>query len=92
MQRRAYELQSDADEVTEAEDPVENDPESLTRLDVRTLIAVGDRDKSDFRQGAEVLATTLPNARLEIIEGAGHLAPLETPDRFRALLLEFLDE
>lgn len=92
MQRRAYELQTDAEEVTEAADPLEAEPNALAGLAVRTLVAVGDRDKPEFRQGAELLAKTLPNARLAVIEGAGHLAPLETPKRFRELLLGFLGE
>lgn len=92
MQRRAYDQQADAESVEEAPDPVEEDPEALARLHVPALVAAGDRDKPEFRRGAEVLARTLPNARLEIIEGAGHLAPLETPDAFRELLLRFLDE
>jgi 3-oxoadipate enol-lactonase len=92
MQRRAYELQAEAEDVSEAADPLEDDPDALRRLETRTLVAVGERDKQEFRQGAELLATTLPNARLEVIEGAGHLAPLETPDRFRELLLRFLGE
>ncbi len=92
MQRRAYELRVDAEEVTETADPLEQDPDALTRLTVPTLVAVGDQDKQEFKEGAEVLARTLPNARVETIEGAGHLAPLETPEAFRALLLQFLDE
>jgi pimeloyl-ACP methyl ester carboxylesterase len=36
------------------------------------------------------MARTLPHARHAVIEGAGHLAPLETPEVFRALLLDFL--
>jgi pimeloyl-ACP methyl ester carboxylesterase len=90
MQRRAYELQSDAEEASEAEDPLDDDPEALSRLNIPVLVAVGDQDKQDFRHGADVLAETLPNARLAVIEGAGHLAPLETPESFRELLLEFL--
>jgi hypothetical protein len=39
-------------------------------------------DISDGCQGSQ-------RARLEIL-GAGHLAPLETPEEFRALLLGFL--
>jgi len=53
-------------------------------------VAAGEHDMSDFRDGAEVLARTLPHARHAVIEGAGHLAPLETPEAFRELLLEFL--
>lgn len=92
MQRRSFAQQTEADDVTEAEDPVEQDPESLRRLDSPALVVVGDHDKPDFRTGAEVLAEMLPNTRLEIIEGAGHVAPLETPERFRELLLGFLRE
>lgn len=92
MQRRSYELQTDAEEISEAADPLEAEPDALTRLTARTLVAVGNRDKQEFRRGAEILAAAIPGARLEIIEGAGHLAPLETPDRFKELLLDFLGE
>lgn len=92
MQRRAYEQQADAGPASEAPDPVEEDPKSITRLVMPALVVVGDRDKPEFQQGAGLLAERLPNARLEIIEGAGHLAPLETPDVFRQLLLQFLRE
>ena len=36
------------------------------------------------------MAALLPHARTATIAGAGHLAPLEAPDAFRALLLGFL--
>ena len=55
------------------------------------LVAVGERDLSDFREGAQTLASALPGSRLVTIPGAGHLAPLETPQAFRDLLLGFLD-
>jgi pimeloyl-ACP methyl ester carboxylesterase len=90
MQRRAFGLQADAEDVSEADDPVEEDPKALSRLQMPVLVVVGAQDKQDFRQGADVLAAALPHARLEVIEGAGHLAPLETPERFRELLLGFL--
>ena len=41
----------------------------------------------DFLDGAEELARTIPGARHVVIEGAGHLAPLETPDALRELVL-----
>ena len=88
MQRRAYALGDPA--TTEAPDPVEEDPGALARLDVPTLVAAGERDMRDFRDGAEVLARTLPRARHTVIGGAGHLAPLETPEEFRELVLAFL--
>src|SRR5205085_2511031 len=66
MQRRAYGLQADAEDVSDAADPIEDDPEALGRLGVRTLVAVGERDKPEFRQGAEAMAAAIPNARLEV--------------------------
>jgi pimeloyl-ACP methyl ester carboxylesterase len=55
------------------------------------LVAAGEFDLPDFRTGAEDLARLLPRARREVIPGAGHLAPLETPELFRELVLGFLD-
>jgi 3-oxoadipate enol-lactonase len=89
MQRRAYALGDPP--TTEAPDPLEQDPEALARLEVPTLVAAGERDMGDFLDGAEALARTLPRARHAVIEGAGHLAPLETPEEFRRLVLAFLD-
>jgi pimeloyl-ACP methyl ester carboxylesterase len=91
MERRALALQAEAAGVTEAPDPLEENPALLTTIDVPALVAAGERERfSDFRQGAERLAGSLPQARLAMIEGAGHLAPLEAPATFRRLLLEFL--
>jgi pimeloyl-ACP methyl ester carboxylesterase len=90
MQRRALALQAEATTPTEAPDPVEQSPDALAQLNVRTLVAAGERDMRDFREGAEVLARTLPDARLAVIAGAGHLAPLEQPEAFRELVLSFL--
>jgi pimeloyl-ACP methyl ester carboxylesterase len=91
MQRRAFELQLAAPEPSEAPDPVEEHPEVLERLAVRTLTAAGEHDMPDFIEGAQQLAQTLPDAGYATIAGAGHLAPLETPEAFERLLREFLD-
>lgn len=90
MQRRAFALQAEAPPATEAPDPAEARPEALARLSVPTLAAAGELDKRDFVRGAEDLARTLPRARHAVIEGAGHLAPLETPEAFRELVVSFL--
>jgi pimeloyl-ACP methyl ester carboxylesterase len=91
MQRRAFALQAEATQVAEAPDPLERDPDSLTRLEVPALVAAGEREPfSDFLDGAQKLARALPLGRQETIPGAGHLAPLETPEAFRDLLLDFL--
>jgi pimeloyl-ACP methyl ester carboxylesterase len=72
------------------EDPVEGDPEILRRLRVPALVTAGEHEFPDFVEGARWYAKILPDARHTIIPGAGHLAPLETPDAFRRLLLDFL--
>jgi pimeloyl-ACP methyl ester carboxylesterase len=90
MQRRALQLQADGGEVPEAADPVEEEPGALARIGAPALVAVGEHDKPDFHLAAEALAGTLPNARLTVLPGAGHLAPLERPEEFRELLLSFL--
>jgi pimeloyl-ACP methyl ester carboxylesterase len=90
MQRRAFELQLAVPDAAEAPDPLEQHPEVLERLDVRTLTAAGEHDMRDFIEGAQQLAQTLPDARYVTIGGAGHLAPLEAPEAFEELLREFL--
>lgn len=91
MQRRAFELDAAAPaEVTEAPDPLDLDPDALGKLDAPALVAAGEHDMPDFRASAEAMAATIPGARHAVIAGAGHLAPLETPEAFRALLQEFL--
>ena len=88
MQRRAFELQLDVHE-TEVADPLEG-PEDLSGLEIPTLIATGEHDMPDFADAADVLERALPRAERTTLAGAGHLAPLETPERFRELLLGFL--
>ncbi|HEX4032925.1 MAG TPA: alpha/beta fold hydrolase [Solirubrobacteraceae bacterium] len=92
MQRRAFELQHGEPPGPLVADPIEDDAASLSRITTPTLVAAGDRDMTDFIQGAQFLADSLPDARHETIRGAGHLAPLEAPEAFRSLTLGFLAE
>jgi pimeloyl-ACP methyl ester carboxylesterase len=88
QQRRAFELQS-AHEEPELLWP---DMPPLSELTTETSVVVGDRDKADFRAIAERIVREAPNARLEIVHGAGHLAAVERPDEFDRLLLAFLED
>jgi pimeloyl-ACP methyl ester carboxylesterase len=92
MQRCASEFQAAAGAVTEAWDPIKQDPRALRRLAIRALVAAGELDMPDFRFGAETLEQSLRHARRVVIADAGHLAPLEQPEAFRELLLGFLRE
>jgi pimeloyl-ACP methyl ester carboxylesterase len=94
MQRRAFTLQASLPEDDEPEppDPVETDPAVVDRIQAPALVAVGEHDMPDFHDGAQDLAQRLPRAAAPVvIANAGHLAPLETPEAFVALLLDFLE-
>ncbi|GKY86639.1 alpha/beta fold hydrolase [Sinisalibacter aestuarii] len=62
----------------------------LSAITCPTLLVVGRQDQwSPVAQHEEML-TLLPNARLEVIENAGHFAPVEQPDEVAELLAGFL--
>src|SRR4051812_22730941 len=90
MQRRALETQMAAGDVEEAPDPLDDPDTQLPRLTMPALVLAGEFDRVDFRTSAELLAAQLGDARHAVVMGAGHLAPLEQPAAFRALVLEFL--
>jgi pimeloyl-ACP methyl ester carboxylesterase len=58
------------------------DPETIT---VRTMAACGERDAANLPL-TRALAERLPNATLELVPAAGHVANLDNPDAFSALL------
>lgn len=89
-QRRAFELQDAATNVSDLPDPLGDDPDRLTGVAVPSLVIEGALDLVDFREGGKLLARLLPDAELLTLEGAGHLAPLEQPAAFRDATLAFL--
>ena len=62
---------------------------ALGHLTVPTLVAVGDYDRVTPPAAAMILVGELPDARLEIVEGAGHLPMLERPVAVNDLLAGF---
>jgi pimeloyl-ACP methyl ester carboxylesterase len=66
--------------------------DALANVAVPTLVAVGDHDRVTPPAAATILVSDLPNARLEIVEGAGHLAMLERPDAVNDMLARFSSE
>ena len=62
----------------------------LGEISARTLVVVGENDIDDFRLIAEILAGTIPGARQVVLPGCGHMVPMEDPDAFNRLLLDFL--
>lgn len=62
----------------------------LAGITVPTWVLVGDRDAVTPPDRAREMASAIPGARLEIIEGAGHITPLEQPDTVERLLAGWL--
>jgi 2-succinyl-6-hydroxy-2,4-cyclohexadiene-1-carboxylate synthase len=63
----------------------------LAALEVPALVIVGDRDRMSL-EPCRALASALPNARLAVIEGAGHVVNLAKPAEFNAELARFLGD
>ena len=64
---------------------------TLPRIDVPTLVVVGEEDILTPPAVARVLADAVPGARLETIGSAGHVSNLERPAAFNYVLGEFLE-
>jgi 3-oxoadipate enol-lactonase len=62
----------------------------LPRIAAPTLVISASEDPSIPPDHGERLAAAIPGARFEVIEGAAHLANIERPDEFTALLHGFL--
>jgi pimeloyl-ACP methyl ester carboxylesterase len=90
MQRRALELQKGIEDAEEAPDPLEDRPQVLQELQIPVLAVAGEADMPDFKIGAREIADLMPHGQFDVIQGAGHLAPLEAPQEFRNSLLRLL--
>ena len=56
----------------------------------RLLVCVGEHDPFFSVEEAKALAASAPNGRVEVFAGAGHLLMLEQPQRFDAVVGDFL--
>ncbi|HEV3321315.1 MAG TPA: alpha/beta hydrolase [Solirubrobacteraceae bacterium] len=64
----------------------------LERIACPTLVVWGDRDRVITRRDLALFAELIPGARKVMYEDTGHVAMLERPAEFNALLAEFLAE
>ena len=62
----------------------------LARIIAPTLVLAGTADAVVDPRNAQLLADAIPNARLELIDGAGHLPFWERAEEFAALIERFL--
>ncbi|NIJ10914.1 pimeloyl-ACP methyl ester carboxylesterase [Saccharomonospora amisosensis] len=64
--------------------------EALRAADVPALVIVGEQDSLTPPELAGDLADALPRSRLVVIPGAGHLTPMEAPERVGEAVLDWL--
>lgn len=60
----------------------------MSTLSVPILWVVGESDPK-FLEIAKVAVSALPNAKLEVVKGAGHRVPWERPEKFHSLVSEW---
>ena len=67
------------------------DPETVAaKVTAPVLMISGSEDRvNPIDKNAAILAKAMPKAKLEIIEGIGHLPEVEAPDRINAMLRAF---
>ena len=62
----------------------------MTAIEAATLLVWGRQDGLAPLEQGEALRSTLPNARLNVIENCGHLPMAEKPETFNRLVRDFL--
>jgi pimeloyl-ACP methyl ester carboxylesterase len=62
----------------------------LGELAVPALVVIGSLDFRDLVEIADLIATQAPRARKVTLDGVGHMVQNERPERFHALVREFL--
>jgi 3-oxoadipate enol-lactonase len=63
----------------------------LSRVRAPTLVISAEQDPATPPEHGELIASLIPGARLEVLEHAAHLANLERPEAFAALVRDFLE-
>ena len=71
--------------------PTNDVRERLQEIDSEVLVIVGELDVETPVAYARALAQGLPHSELHVLDGVGHLAPSEDPERFNQLVAAFLE-
>jgi pimeloyl-ACP methyl ester carboxylesterase len=64
--------------------------EMLPKLDIASLVIVGEHDAISSPEEMEGIAESMPNAAWVVVPHAGHLSPLENPDVFNEALRQYI--
>jgi pimeloyl-ACP methyl ester carboxylesterase len=63
---------------------------TLRSMTVPALVVVGDEDELSPLPDAQAMVEAIPQARLAVIEKAGHLSAIEQPEAFNRVVAEFV--
>ena len=63
----------------------------LHRIRARTLVVWGSDDRLVPRTYVDAFAAGITGASLAVVDGAGHMLPVERPDEFRSIVADFVD-
>jgi len=63
----------------------------VASIEAKTLVVAGDQDNSTTVEQGRMLAEAIPDARFELLEGAGHLSTVEQPMSAAKLIRAFLE-
>ena len=66
------------------------DPAWAAKISVPVLLLVGSESPADIRADPEIVARSLPDARIVMLEGQAHMAHLTDPESFAAAVVSFL--
>ncbi len=62
----------------------------LSKITIPTLIFTGEFDKATPPEASEFIHSMIPQSKLHIISGVGHLSKLEKPAEFNQLIFDFI--
>jgi pimeloyl-ACP methyl ester carboxylesterase len=71
---------------------LENISSEASKIRVPTLVLAGELDRLDsIDQHRHEVVARIPNARLEIIKGSGHLIPIDEPAQLARAIAQFVE-
>jgi pimeloyl-ACP methyl ester carboxylesterase len=63
----------------------------LSEIACPTLVIAGDRDTTVPLRAKQYLASHIPGARFELIADSGHATPVDQPEAFNQLVMDFIE-
>lgn len=75
-----------------AEESHHPDPETLSSRSIPVLLLLGSESPEWAKKGTEAVHSVLPNSRVAVLEGEGHIAILTAPQLVADEVARFLDE